>query len=207
MYAHVDAIEKYIGQKITRLKCEHDYEYFLYEKPITKGKNMGNKGYGWTKMNNRWCTLNLKTNLIKNYVKQYTDKGIEVHQYVGIAYDEPKRIKAEPNKHYPLFDWKITEAEALQYCYDKGFDFGGLYNHFGRLGCYLCPLQSLSDLYNLYKHYPAKWQELLAIERKMYENIEYSDLSKISPFSNRHMVHDLDGRFKMQSIIDKRMGV
>ena len=44
--------------------------------------------------------------------------------YVGIAADEPKRIK---NERYPLMDWGITEKESLQICYDRGDDFGGLY--------------------------------------------------------------------------------
>ena len=38
---------------------------------------------------------------------------------MGIAADEPKRIKSE---RYPLVDWGITEKEALQICYDRGYD-------------------------------------------------------------------------------------
>lgn len=37
--------------------------------------------------------------------------------YVGIAADEPNRIKGE---QYPLVDQGITEAEALRICYDRG---------------------------------------------------------------------------------------
>ena len=33
--------------------------------------------------------------------------------------------KQKQTRCYPLIDWGITEAKALQYCYDLGFDWGG----------------------------------------------------------------------------------
>ena len=39
-----------------------------------------------------------------------------------IAADEPKRVKDDI---YPLFEWGITEEQALKYCYKHGFDWGG----------------------------------------------------------------------------------
>ena len=174
----------------------------MYDKEITKGSNKGNRGYGWTKMNNRWCTKELKYSLIHKHLKQYTE---QYTQYIGIAYDEPKRIKNAPGFIYPLYEWKITEAEALQYCYDKGFDFGGLYNHFDRLGCWLCPLQKIEDLYSLYKYYPDKWQELKQIEMDMYKRIKYQDLTRIVPFNGRNnTILSLDGRFKIRKLLEER---
>lgn len=100
LYAHVDKIESYIGRKITRLKSEHSYEHFLYDKDIIKGPNKGNRGYGWTRINNRWCTKELKYSLINKHLKQYTE---QYTQYIGIAYDEPKRIKNVSGFIYPLY--------------------------------------------------------------------------------------------------------
>ena len=202
LYEHIDKIERYIGQKVTRLKNEHSYEYFLYDKEITKGPNKGNRGYGWTKMTNRWCTDRLKTQLVDRHLRKYTE---EYTRYIGIAYDEPKRIKNTPGFKYPLYEWKITEAEALQYCYDKGFDFGGLYNHFDRLGCWLCPLQKIESLYSLYKYYPDKWQELKQIEMDMYRRIKNQDLTRIVPFNGRNnTILSLDGRFKIKKLLEER---
>ena len=42
---------------------------------------------------------------------------------IGIAADEPKRVKDDI---YPLFEWGITEEQALQYCYKHGFDWGAV---------------------------------------------------------------------------------
>ena len=42
---------------------------------------------------------------------------------IVLTADEPNRIKGEC---YPLVDWGITEREALQICYDRGYEWGGL---------------------------------------------------------------------------------
>ena len=53
---------------------------------------------------------------------------------------------------------------ALDYCYSKGFDFGGLYEYFPRLGCFCCPLQRIGSWKNLYTYYPDLWQRCLDME-------------------------------------------
>jgi hypothetical protein len=69
---------------------------------------------------------------------------------------------------YPLYEWGITECEALQYCYSKGFDWGGLYEIFNRVSCWCCPLQSLKELKNLYIYYPEKWNRLKVMDQKAF---------------------------------------
>ena len=101
--------------------------------------------------------------MIDNYLKKYKDE--EYIEYIGIAYDETKRIK---DKNYPLVEWKMTEADCLQYCYDRGFNWNGLYEHFDRLSCWCCPLKNLKELKTLYKYYPELWQELKEMDKKSY---------------------------------------
>jgi 3'-phosphoadenosine 5'-phosphosulfate sulfotransferase (PAPS reductase)/FAD synthetase len=81
----------------------------------------------------------------------------EVIEYIGIAADEPKRIK---EACYPLVEWGMTEKDCLEYCYAKGFDWGGLYQIFHRVSCWCCPLQALSELRKLYEHFPGLWAQL-----------------------------------------------
>lgn len=54
----------------------------------------------------------------------------------------------------------MTEKDCLSYCYDKGFDWGGLYEIFHRVSCWCCPLQALSELRKLYEHFPDLWAQL-----------------------------------------------
>ena len=37
---------------------------------------------------------------------------------------------------HPLVEYGITEAQCLDYCLSKGYDFGGRYNHFARVSCF-----------------------------------------------------------------------
>lgn len=164
LYKHIDAVEKFIGRKITRLKAEHSFEYYMADIPkIRYREGNRNTGYGWPRMFNRWCTKHFKIEPVKKYLKDIPEYTL----YIGIAVDEPKRHKNIPeNVRHPLFDWGVTEKQALQYCRDHGFDFGGLYERFRRLGCYCCPLQRLEDLRNVRRYYPDLWTEILRLDKK-----------------------------------------
>lgn len=48
----------------------------------------------------------------------------------------------------------------MQYCYKKGFDWGGLYKLMSRVSCWCCPLKSIPEIRKLYYHFPEKWEQL-----------------------------------------------
>ena len=122
MYEHIDKVEQYIDRKVTRLKAENSFKYYLFDVEKTTGKNKGAKGYGWARMFQRWCTRILKEEPTKKYLKEIG----EHISYIGIAADEPKRHKnARKNDIHPLFEWGITEEMALSTCYSHGFTWGG----------------------------------------------------------------------------------
>lgn len=184
VYEHIEKVKKYIKEKynkeITILKSEKTFDYYMFEHQKTRGKNKGKKGYGWATMRCRWCTTLLKNQVVDNYLKQYKEEGYI--EYIGIAYDEQKRIKG---KKYPLVDWKMTEADCLKCCYDKGFNYNGLYEYFDRLSCWCCPLKNQKELKILYKHYPKLWNELKEMDKKSYNN-----------FKNNYTVEQLEQKFK-----------
>ena len=60
----------------------------------------------------------LKTHLIFKEVNRLKRERNALH-YIGIAYDEAHRCKNDPHSRYPLVEWGITEAQALQICYDR----------------------------------------------------------------------------------------
>ena len=167
MIKHIEQVKKYIKEKynkeIITLKAEKSFNYYMFEHEKTRGKNKGEKGYGWATMRCRWCTSNLKNRVIDNYLKQYRQEGYK--EYIGIAYDEAKRIK---DKCYPLVEWKMTEKDCLQYCYDRGFTWNGLYEYFDRVSCWCCPLKNLKELKTLYTHYSELWEELKEMDKKSY---------------------------------------
>jgi len=148
MYEHIDKLEKYIGREIIRLK---------YIKPFQRLF----KQYGFSSFKNRWCTAR-KTQAINKFCNQYKP----FIQWVGFAYDERERIKKTMGYCYPLVDWKVTEEDALKYCLDKGFNWGGLYEKYNRVSCWNCPLQSLSDLKALWLYFPDYWKKLLEMQKQ-----------------------------------------
>ena len=93
-------------------------------------------------------------------------------QIIGLAADEQARLNREHNQNpehrHPLADWGWTEADCLKYCYDHGFDWGGLYEIFHRGSCWCCPLQSLDELRKLRKHFPDLWAKLLDMEHQTW---------------------------------------
>ena len=181
MYKHIDRVEKYIGRPITRIKSPLSYEEWMFEfdvkrTPKSKILQMHGpdcKGYGWPGPRMRWCTKRLKDfpreEFLKDLREQYTIK-----EYVGIAADEGYRLQRKTNQQgnhvHPLVDWNMTEADCLAYCYDKGFDWDGLYDHFKRVSCWCCPLQSLPELRMLHKHHPQLWAQLKNWDQRTWRN-------------------------------------
>lgn len=185
MLEHVEKVKKYIKEKynksITVLRADKSFDYYMFEHEKTRGKNRGKKGYGWATMRARWCTTLLKNNIINDYLKRYKNEGYI--EYIGIAVDESKRIK---DKKYPLVEWGMTEKDCLQYCYDRGFDWNGLYEHFDRVSCWCCPMKNLKELKILYQYYPNLWEELRNMDIRAYNR-----------FKKDYSVSDLEEKFKM----------
>ena len=114
---------------------------------------------GWPGIKVRWCTRQLKTNLITKEVNRLKKEKNALH-YIGIVTDEAKRRKNDPNHRYPLVEWGITEAQALQIRYDWGFDFGGLYRIYHCASCWCCPFQRIDEPRKLRWHHPELWGRL-----------------------------------------------
>lgn len=168
MYEHLEQLEKYIKRPIIRLKAEHSFEfYFLEYTPKRKNPVLEQYlGMSWAGPRNRWCTGVLKHRVVRKYLKEL-NKSYEVIEYIGIAADEPKRVK---DKCYPLVEWGMTEKDCLNYCYERGFYWGGLYNIFKRVSCWCCPLQSLSELRKLRKYFPSLWKQLEEWDKKTWRS-------------------------------------
>ena len=105
-------------------------------------------GNGWPSSYRRWCTDKKVTSL--SYFAKPIPNAVSC---IGFAADEKKRVKDNTahNKRYPLIEYEITEKDALEYCFELGYHWGGLYNHFKRVSCFCCPLQGLSELRTLRK--------------------------------------------------------
>lgn len=165
MYEHLEKLEGYIKRAITRLSPPHSWDYYMFDILKTQGPNKGTRGYGWPAFKRRWCTGQKVDVLTAHQRKAYGDNGYV--QCVGYSYEERRR---RPNwkdgYRHPLLEWGVTEIEALKYCYNCGFDFGGLYKLFRRVSCWCCPLQSKRELQALRDNFPDLWQRLLDMDAR-----------------------------------------
>ena len=99
-----------------------------------------------------WGTAG-KQHLLDANAKKYRELGYQVFQYVGIATDEKKRIeRLPPEKIAPPARWGVSEAECLQGCYSRGFEWleNGfrLYDILDRASCWCCANKNLKELFN-----------------------------------------------------------
>ena len=89
-------------------------------------------------------------------------------------------------------EWGITEKEALEICYDRGFHFGGLYEIYHRASCWCCPFQRIEQLRRLRGHHPELWARLMEMDRRAREQFGDSPLGR---FKERWSVAGLEERF------------
>ncbi len=208
MYDHLNKVDEYLfrerGIHIATVRHPHGFEWLMFEEPkkkascIEKRKEHGIAPYGngWPGIRVRWCTGQLKVHLVESELNR-RKQGRSVVQYVGIAADEAWRYKTNGNKRYPLVAWGITEADALQICYDRGFDFGGLYEIYARCSCWCCPFQRIDGLRQMRIHHPALWERLLDMDRRAHE--QFGD-TPFGCFKQGWSVERLDARFAAEDI-------
>lgn len=195
MVDHINRLEqifKDAGIKFTRLKSEKSFEWYMFDySPKRHNPELYEmQGQSWPGPKARWCTAELKIRVIAKYLNDLR-KQFTVIQLIGLAADEEYRLDREGNKdpthRHPLAEWGWPESQCLKYCYDRGFDWGGLYEIFHRVSCWCCPLQSLAELRNLRKYYPDLWIKLLDMEHRTWRTFR-ADFS----------VDDLEIRFSFE---------
>ena len=175
--------------KYVELKPEKNFEYTMFEKSIKHRNGTESKGYSWCGGRCRWGTTE-KNKSISKYLKD--SYGDDYRELVGIAKDEEHRIKNDYHKVYPLFYWKMTEKECLEYCYSKGFywEENGvrLYDVLDRVSCWCCANKNLKELRNYYKYLPDYWNRLKEFQKRTDR-----------PFkNNKYTIFKLEERFKKE---------
>ena len=193
MYRHIEKLRKVAkenGIKFTVVKSDKTFEYYMFDHIPKRNNGRTHAGFSWPGPLQRWCTSKLKQEVIDRYTRDLRKK-YDVYHYIGIAWDEDKRLQRkealEPHKLYPLVEWGMTEADCLQYCYDHGYDWEGLYKIFKRVSCWCCPLQQIGELRKLRKHFPDLWEKLKDMDNRTWRT-----------FKPNYSVEDLEVRFQLE---------
>ena len=158
------------AEKVLKERFGIEVKHLTYKKTFKqqfytvkeRGKHIGDN-YGFPYVIGSWCNSRLKIEPIKNYLKSIKEPVI---QYVGIAYDEPKRYERLNHETHvaPLYDLKITENQAMEIC--REYDLlSPIYETSFRGGCWFCPKQRLSQLKRLYDKHNDLWNTLKEMEK------------------------------------------
>lgn len=167
VYANVNDhgnLLKRLGIKFTVLKPDKSFDYLAFEKEVHKRDGTIQKGYSWCGGPCRWGTTE-KLKALERYCKGEIE-------YVGLAYDEQKRIMKERKgtKVFLLDQWKMTEADALEHCYSQGVEYQEaghrLYDLLDRASCYCCANKNLKELRNIYTNLPEYWNRLKVMQER-----------------------------------------
>ena len=105
----------------------------------------------------------LKIKPINQYCKTIDD---EIIQYVGICFDEQKRLKSlknQKNKISLLEKYEITEYLAYQKCKEYGL-LSPSYEFTRRGGCWMCPNAKLSEHAEIKRLYPDVCKQFVSLE-------------------------------------------
>lgn len=94
------------------------------------------------------------------------ERGLPLDEVV--FYDTGMEFKAI--KVAPLAKFGFTEADALAYCYDRGFfwEENGirLYDVLDRVSCWCCANKNLKELRNIRTHLPKYWNRLKDLQSR-----------------------------------------
>lgn len=172
VYKNIEKIKtklEFLGIKFTRLTAETPFWVKMLIHEVNPGTDKTHYGYSWCGGVCRWGTTDKVKACNKYYKEQYPD--MQIKEYIGIAFDEHERAKADANKLYPLIVWEMTENMCLNYCYSRGYDWKEngieLYDILDRVSCWCCGNKNLKELRNMYLYLPKYWALLKGLQSKI----------------------------------------
>lgn len=217
--ANADAIikERYgiTVERVSAVKREREREKLLsYERQFytrfDTGKHTG-QIYGFPMVRGAWCNSRLKVQALNAVAKGDIRKNVlpcsaekvevfsqsslaqgadtNIVQYLGIAADEPERIKrhTRPGVILPLVEIGWDEAYCRKWCEENDL-LSSIYTNATRGGCWFCHNQGVEQLRLLRRDYPDLWKILL----------KWDSDSPVTFKPDGHTVHDFDRRFQME---------
>lgn len=177
--------EKQFYAKVGEKRLEaRKHEFYDLRKAHNSNGKMDICGFPLAK--GAWCNSKLKMAAIEKSKKAIKD----AIQYIGIAFDEPKRIERHKNKarvEMPLVEAEWTEQMCREWC-EKNSLLSPIYTTSARGGCWFCHNQGVNQLRLLRRHYPDLWALIL----------KWDNDSPSTFHADGRTVHDYDERFQWE---------
>ena len=184
-----EIIKRKFGIDVIFVRSKWTFKSYFY-RTKQKGNHVGDN-YGFPFVMGAWCVSRLKQEAFAQARRMF--KGEKIIEYVGIAFDEQSRIMNDPNKRYLLNELKIIEDDCFDICERHGL-LSPKYEKSFRDGCWFCPKQPLSSLYDLWRDYPRLFNELKQLQPDSFNT-----------FKPRESIFDIEQRFKLGYIPKRKL--
>ncbi len=168
------------------------FERIFYSRKDT-GKYPGAM-YGWPLIKGCIAQRRLKTDAI-NAAKRAVGDSL---QYIGIAADEPDRLRDKPGLLYPLAEIGWTEADCRAWCEERGV-LSPLYASHKRGGCFFCPCQSVGELRKVRAMHLDLWALMMRWDNDLLSDERTKPFPRNRNFdASGHTLHDFEARFRLE---------
>lgn len=126
----------------------------------------------------RQCTGDFKIKPVEKHIRQVLfetpagrpiPKDCHVHQWMGLSYDEPKRVirvkqrfMAKPSNwtvEFPLFDLEMTRSDCVAYLKER------VPHEVPRSACVFCPFKDDSEWKDLKDNDPSGWKRAVEVDK------------------------------------------
>jgi len=189
VYTHLDWLESLKGPPILRVTAGRlgdaldqgsdatgnqrtDGGHYISIPAYTLNPQTGGKG-----MIQRQCTGDFKVKPIERMIREHCGgqfgrplpKDVVVTQYMGLSYDEPKRVirvkqrfMAKPSNwlvEFPLWDLEMTRSDCVAYLKDR------VPHEVPRSACVFCPFKSDAEWRRLRDTDPKGWGRAVHIDK------------------------------------------
>lgn len=119
-------------------------------------------------------------------------------QYIGVAADEPDRLRRKPGILYPLAEIGWTEADCWAWCEEHGV-LSPLYASHKRGGCFFCPCQSVGELRKVRTMYPDLFALMMRWDSDLLNDERTKPFPRLRNFdASGHTLHDFEARFRLE---------
>ena len=136
----------------------------------------------------RWCTRDMKVTPIHAF---YRKLNSHIYQYMGIDYDEVRRMKPAKVDYvtnlYPLIDYKIRREGCVDLIKKARLPIPV------KSGCYMCPFNNMSRWAEIYEKHPDLYKYAMKIE----ENSKHFGSQSLAP--KGHTLRELEKMMKKKN--------
>lgn len=158
-YQSLKQIESITGIQIQMVRQEYSFDDYL----LNRG---GMLRQGFTD-----CSRRMKGTVLKKFHAQFAypweiNLGYNADE-IDRADDFSERndVDGKIKWRYPLIELGITRADTVRICEEAGFTIVlEMYRKMGRMDCYFCPNQKITQAQKVMQYYPDLWDEWKALE-------------------------------------------